>query len=312
MSSVAELERLRIATIERSQRWMPIVIALQGAEIMALERFLEASVYRPPYSGNDKRDKRQAALGAFKNTFVETMPGSRLVNHLFSGMGAGFDYYRMIFNNLHGGHQQTHFRPEYAPAPEVSAFQEVRNRFERTLAEVSRNLELLKKAIGSESNVMPTDHARNAYAVMLLSPILYPPSAHPDAEKTELMLEWHMWLYYLSYALEQVRQDVARKRARMDPLVDLGPMFVRLKAILAKSGGAIHVPEQMSNLDRFRRDCEEGRITSNTLQVRTAPEISLAVHFSPAVKKWIAADGEGAREITKNARNYTSTYEARI
>ncbi len=121
-----------------------------------------------------------------------------------------------------------------------------------------------------------------------------------------------MWLYYLSYALEQVRQDVSRKRARMDPLVDLGPMFVRLKQILAKAGSAIHVPDQMINLDQFRRDCEEGRVTPGDLQVRYVLDLPLAVQFPPAVKKWIAADGDRSREIAKNARNYTSAYEARI
>ena len=312
MTTIADVERVQAAVKERATRWMPVVVALHGAETMALQRVLSASVYKHPYTGNDARDKRKAALKSFKNTFVETMPASRLVNYLFSGFGAGFDYFRAIYNHAHGGHQQTVFRPQYAAAPEVSAASEIQNRFERTLVEVGRNLDSLKQAMGSKNAYLPSDHLRNAFSVMLLSPILYPPTEKPKAETLALLMEWHMWLHYLPYVLEQVRLDVSRKRARMEPLVDLEPMFVRLKYLIEKSGSAIQVPSQMANLDSFRKDCEDGRITENNLNVLSPLAYTLAVKFPPAVKKWIAAEGDSARDIVRNASMYTSTYEARI
>jgi len=312
MSSVAEIVRLQSAIQGRASRWMPVIVALQGAESMALEQLQRISVYRAPYTGNDARDKREATMGAFKNTFVETMPASRLVNHLFSGVGEGLDYFRAIFNNTHGGRDQTQFQPQYAPAPEVNAFRDIRNRFERTLAEVVHNLDLLKRAIGSETKVLPTDHVRNAFAVMLLSPILYPPSANPDADKMALAMEWHMWLFFLTYVLVEVQLDVSRERAHMTPLVDMTALFARMIQLLPAVAGMVRIPDQLRNLNQFRQDWEQGRINQHNLSVRGTLDLPLAVSFPPGVKKWMAASGGGSTEIAKNAQRYVSAYEARI
>lgn len=133
-----------------------------------------------------------------------------------------------------------------------------------------------------------------------------------DAYHFALAMEWQMWMYFLKCALVEVRLDIGRKRARMSTLVDLGPMFDRLRKILTQSGGGIKVPQQLSDRDKFRQNCEEGRVSETTLSVEGILDLRLAVQFPPGVKKLLAAEGDGAREIAKRAQHYISTYDARI
>jgi len=291
-----QLALIQRALQDRAPRWTRTFEVLAAGEAVAKTRFLAAHVYRPPYSTNDRRDKMHAIGAAFENTFVGNMRAPRLVGYLLSGVGSSLPYFRAIFNHLDGGYHQTRYKPEQSPAPPLSGFAEIPDRFRRTMSEVTKNLDLLQKAVLSEQKEVPDDHAQNAIATMLLAPLLYPPAAPPDAVEIAVKMEWQMWCKYVRLLSVETMLDRARRRAHQSPLVDLSAMFFRLKELALHN--KVKVPPEMSNLDRFRRNWED----ADEASVSAPPtEIELSLRVPAVVGTWIAADDAKSRDMVRNA-----------
>lgn len=281
---------------DRAQRWTRTIEVLAAGEEVAKRRFLAAHVYRPPYSTNDRRDKMKAIGAAFESTLVGNMRAPRLVGFLLSGVGSSLPYFRAIFNHLEGGYNQTRYKPDQSPAPPLSEFAEIPYRFKRTMGEVTKNLELLQKAVLAEQREVPDDHAQNAIATMLLAPVLYPPATPPNAVEIAVKMEWQMWCRYVRLLSVETRLDKSRKRARQSPLVYLSAMFFRLKELALHN--KVKAPAEMSNLDKFRRNWED----SGEASVSAPPtEIELSLRAPAVVSTWIAADDAKSREMVRNA-----------
>ncbi|MBL8229988.1 MAG: hypothetical protein JNL98_15980 [Bryobacterales bacterium] len=306
-SIAKQLAVIQKALQDRAPRWAPAFEVLAAGEEVAKTRFLAAHVYRAPYSGNDRRDKQDAIASAFERTRVGNMRAPRFVGFLLSGVGSSLPYFNAIFNNMGGGHRQTLFRPEHSAAPPLSSCVDLPDRFKRTMGEVMKNLDALQKAVLSAPKEIPSEHAENALAAMLLAPLLYPPVKPPDAVEVAVLMEWTMWCTYVPLLSRETRQDQSRKRARHSELVDLSGMFFRLKELALHK--KVKVPPEMSNLDQFRRNWEEAGEAGVTVMPK---EIDMPIPAPAAVSTWIAADDAKSRDMVRNASRHIRPAEARL
>jgi hypothetical protein len=309
MSTITDLERLKKAVEHRAPRWKPTLVVLTSAEKMAADRFYSTPIFKGVFSDREW-DKNHAFSAAFETTRVEHIPSTILPGYLFSGIIRSFQYFRAIFGQFHGHHHQAQFQPEDTVRRGLYGFSELRNQFERILTETLHNLERLKQSLSSEQNKLPDEHVRNALATMLLSPVLYPPNIRPDAHEVSLFMEWHMWQFLLPVFPEYLEQDRLRKRLYQSTIVDLNPMFGRLKELAYRAAGGITIPPALRNLDKFRADLEEGRINRHGVPGAGRLNLDLAVRFPEVVKTWVASSAERTRSIVRNARLYINWADA--
>ncbi len=189
-SIVSDVARVQKAVVERAPRWTSTFKVLLSAQEMALKRFWSIHVLKPPYESNDEWMKNQAVSREFSNITVAHMLAPVLYNGLYSGIWRSLEYFRAIFNQLEGGFHQTHFQIKDTWLPEPGGFRELQDRVKRVFNDVITNLDNLKKAVSSEGKPLMEDHAKNALATMLLSPILYPAEHPPNAQEISILMEW--------------------------------------------------------------------------------------------------------------------------
>jgi hypothetical protein len=298
-SIAKDLGRLAKALDQQTPRWGPVLVTLLGAEDKATAAFMDTTILKKPYKTNTF-DKNLAFGYAFNNTrLMQQAWAHGLPGWLFGGFYEGFFYFTAIFKHLEG-YQQERFRPDLQRTG-MSSFGEVWGRVRRLWKALAKDFERLAAAVGSEPKEMPDDHAANALATMLLSPILYTPKAEPDQDQLARKMEWYIWLKYMPHVIEVIMSDYYREKARDTAIVDLGPMFERLQAITAKGTDGLIIPEVMKDLKKFRAGLENRKIEAKIFQSVAPLEIAVDVQFPPGLKSYQAADAEGKRKIVRGA-----------
>jgi hypothetical protein len=305
-----DLARIKKALDQRTERWGPVMVTLLGAEDKALRVFNETSILRKPYTAG-AYEKNRAFNAAFTNTrLMGTVWAPFFPGWLFGGLYEGLFYFTAIFKNLEG-YQQERFRPDLQYSG-LGSFGDVWGRVKRLWKALSKDLDRLSAAVISEQKEMPTDHAANALATMLLSPILYAPKMETDVDELARRMEWYMWLRYVPHVLDVLGSDVYRVRARDEALADLDPMFARLQAIAAKGTDKLVVPDVMKDLKQFRALLENRKIKPEIFTSAAPFEIDIPVPFPAGLKAYLAAEDEGKRKIVRGASQAIKWSEASL
>lgn len=298
-SIVKDLGRLKKALDQQTPRWGPVLVTLLGAEDRASRFFMDTTILKQPYKTNTY-DKGKAFEYAFADTrLMQTVRASNLPGWLFGGMYEGLFYFTAIFKSLEG-YSQERFRPDLQYS-ELSSFGEIWGRVKRLWTALAKDYDRLVTAVGGEGKEMPADHAANALATMLLSPILYTPKDHPDQDELARQMEWYMWLMYMPHVIEDIMSDYYRERARDIALVDLDPMFARLQELSTNSTGGLIVPDIMKNLKTFRSALEARKVDAKVFREIAPLDIAIDVQFPPGLKTYLAADAEGKRKLVRGA-----------
>ena len=298
-SIAKDLGRIRKALDQRVERWGPVMVSLLGAEDKALRAFNETTILRKPYT-TGTFEKNRVFNAAFTNTrLMRTVWAPFFPGWLFGGMYDGLFYFTAIFKSLEG-YEQERFRPDLQYSG-LGSFGDIWGRVKRLWKALSKDLERLSDAVSSEPKEMPADHAANALATMLLSPILYAPKFETDVDELARCMEWYMWLRYIPHVLEVLGTDVYRVKARDEALADLDPMFARLLAIAAKGTDKLVVPDVMKDLRKFRALLESRNVKTDIFTDAAPLEIDIPVPVPAGLKTYLAADPEGKRKIVRGA-----------
>jgi len=300
-SIAKDLGRLAKALDQQTPRWGPVLVTLLGAEDKAASAFMDTTILKKAYT-TSKFEKDRAFAAAFTNTrLMQQVWANTLPGWLFGGFYEGLFYFTAIFKSLEG-YDQERFRPDLQYSG-LDSFGDVWGRVKRLWKALAKDFERLAAAVGSEAKEMPGDHAANALATMLLSPILYTPRDNPDQDQLTRKLEWHMWLKYMPHVIDDIMSDYYREKARDITIVDLDPMFERLQAITAKGTDGLIIPDVMKNLKQFRASLEDRKVDAKLFQNVAPLEIAVDVQFPPGLTSYLAADAEGRRKIVRGAAN---------
>jgi hypothetical protein len=298
-SIAQDLGRLAKALDQQTPRWGPVLVTLLGAEDKAAGAFMDTTILKKPYKTNTY-DKRLAFGYAFGNTrLMQQVRANALPGWLFGGFYEGLFYFTAIFKSLEG-YDQERFRPDLQYSG-LDSFGDVWGRVKRLWKALAKDFERLAAAVSSEAKEVPGDHAANALATMLLSPILYTPRGNPDQDQLTRKLEWYMWLKYMPHVIEDIMMDYYSEKARDITIVDLDPMFERLQAITAKGTDGLIIPDAMKNLKQFRASLEDRKVEAKIFQNVAPLEIAVDVQFPPGLKSYLETDAEVRRKIVRNA-----------
>jgi hypothetical protein len=291
-----DLARLQRGFTQRAPRWNAVFAALSKAEDAARQQFMSITYLKDGRSPN-WIDQKLSIRYAFANTTVLGIPANGLEGRLVGPLGHGFDWFAAIFNSLHGRAQSAYHPGDVRT--EAISFSDLENLGKRVVLWLGREFEQLIKAVGSDPEGMPTNHAGNAMSAMLLSALLYPPAKAPDVAQLALSMEWTMWVYYMSNVAEATYEDRSRDEAYHFTLVDVGPILNRLQDIArraAAAGLALPTPSPMRDLGQFRRELEKGTVPSIPNFENPTLELKIAVRWPPPVMAYIAADTWAKRQ----------------